>query len=485
MSKMKILFVASEAAPFIKTGGLADVAAALPKYLKRQGAEVKLVLPLYSLIDREKYGLRKMYDGSCVKMGNCEEWYSVYYAETPCHYDAYFIEFNKYFDRYGVYDDKNSHEEYQDNAYRYAFFCRAALQLAQDMGWQPDIVHAHDWQTALIPYYLKKDGNPFFANTKSVLTIHNLPYQGIYNSDVLNYAKIDWNDFNMYAFENYGRVNLLKGGIRFADKITTVSPHYAEEIMTPLGGAGLHWILQERAEDVSGILNGIDLDLWNPLKDPNIAYPYDLKSFKEGKAKNKQALRERFGLEQNDMPLFSMCVRLAEQKGLRMFTECIEGVLRNMQAQFLIMGDGEVWAQAYLGNLQNYYPGQISVNRFNGPMEHLIDAGSDFTLIPSIYEPCGLKQMYSQLYGTLPIVRSTGGLADTVQSYDEVNGTGTGFKFYDISASALYNTIGWANSTYYDRPHHIDNMVKTAMNQDFSWGTSAKKYYSLFQQLKG
>ena len=348
MSKMKILFVASEGAPFIKTGGLADVVAALPKYLKRQGAEVKLILPLYSLIDREKYNLRKMYDGSCVKMGNCEEWYSVYYAETPCHYDAYFIEFNKYFERYGVYDDKNSHEEYQDNAYRYSFFCRAALQLTQDMGWQPDVVHVHDWQTALIPYYLKKDGNPFFANTKSVLTIHNLPYQGIYNADVLNYAKISWEDFNMNAFENYGRVNLLKGGIRFADKITTVSPHYAEEIMSPLGGAGLHWLLQERSADVSGILNGIDLDLWNPLKDPNIAYPYDVKSFKEGKAKNKKALRDHFGLAHNDMPIFSMCIRLAEQKGLRMVTDCVEGVLRNMQAQVLIMGDGEVWAQAYL-----------------------------------------------------------------------------------------------------------------------------------------
>ena len=186
MSKMKILFVASEAAPFIKTGGLADVAAALPKYLKRQGAEVKLVLPLYSLIDREKYQLRKMYDGSCVKMGNCEEWYSVYYAETPCHYDAYFIEFNKYFDRYGVYDDKNSHQEYQDNAYRYAFFCRAALQLSKDMGFQPDVVHVHDWQTSLIPYYLKKDHDPFYANTKSVLTVHNMPNQGVIGADVLS-----------------------------------------------------------------------------------------------------------------------------------------------------------------------------------------------------------------------------------------------------------------------------------------------------------
>jgi starch synthase len=317
-----------------------------------------------------------------------------------------------------------------------------------------------------------------------VLTVHNLPYQGIYGADVLNYAKIAPEDFNMYAFENYGRVNLLKGGLRFADKITTVSPHYAEEIMTPLGGAGLHWLLQERKDDVSGILNGIDLDLWNPMTDPHIAYPYDIHSYKEGKAKNKQALRDHFGLTQNNSPIFSMAIRLTEQKGIRMFTECIEGVLRTMQAQFIVLGDGEVWAQAYLGDLQNYYPGQISVNRFNGPLEHLIDAGSDFTLIPSIYEPCGLKQMYSQLYGTLPIVRSTGGLADTVQNYDESTGSGSGFKFYDISASALYNTIGWANSIYYDRPQHMDNMIKTAMDKDFSWGNSARQYLSLYNQLK-
>ncbi len=484
MEKMKLLFVGSEATPFIKTGGLGDVVAALPKYLKKEGAQVKLILPLYSLIDREKYHLTKMFDGSCVKMGNCEEFYSVYYAETPCHYDAYFIEFNKYFDRYGVYDDKNSHEEYRDNAFRYAFFCRAALQLAKDMNYKPDIVHVHDWQTALIPYYLKKDHDPFFEGTKSVLTIHNLPYQGIYDAEVIPYAKIDWADFNMGAFENYGRVNLLKGGIRFADKITTVSPNYAREILTPMGGAGLHWLLQERQNDLSGILNGIDIDLWNPAKDPHVVYPYDIKTYKEGKQENKKVLRDKFGLHHNNMPLFSMVVRLTEQKGIRMFTECIEGVLKNMQAQFIVMGDGELWAEAYLGNLPNYYPGQISVGRFHGPTEHLIDAGSDFTLIPSIYEPCGLKQMYSQLYGTLPIVRSTGGLADTVQNYNEAEGTGTGFKFYDISASALYNTIGWANSTYYDRPEHMDCMIKQAMNQDFSWGRSARAYLNLYKTTK-
>lgn len=484
-NKIKLLFVSSEAAPFIKTGGLGDVAAALPKYLKKEGAEVKLILPLYSLIDREKYHLTKMYDGCCVRMGNCEEFYSLYYAETPCHYDAYFIEFNKYFDRYGVYDDKNSHEEYRDNAYRYAFFSRAALQVAKDLQFKPDIVHVHDWQTSLIPYYLKKYNDPFFENTKSVLTIHNLPYQGVYGSDVVPYAGIDWADFNPSAFESYGAINLLKGGIRFADKITTVSPHYAEEILTPLGGAGLHWLLEERRQDVSGILNGIDVDLWNPMTDPHVAYPFDVKNYKKGKAENKRILRETFGLHHDNSPVFSMVVRLTEQKGLRMFTECIEGVLNTMQAQVLVMGDGEKWAEAYLHNLPHYYPGRVSVNRFNGPLEHLIDAGSDFTLCPSIYEPCGLKQMYSQLYGTLPIVRATGGLDDTVINYDEMNHTGSGFKFYDATASALYNTIGWANATYYDRPQDMDKMIRTAMGQDFTWKKSAVSYLDLYHRAKG
>ena len=484
MSDINVLFVSSEAAPFIKTGGLADVSAALPKALKKGGIDVRLVVPLYSLIDKEGCGLKKLFDGCCVKMGNCEEWYSVYINETTHNYPVYFIEFNKYFERNGVYDDKNTHEAYYDNAFRYAFFNRAALQLAKDLNFRPDIVHVHDWQTCLIPYYLKKEGDPFFQNTKSILTIHNLPYQGIYPSDVVPYAKVDWADFNMNAFEHYGQINFLKGGIRFADKITTVSPNYAKEIVTPLGGAGLFWLLNERRSDLSGILNGIDTDLWNPMNDKNIAYPYDLESFKKGKEANKKALREHFGLAQNDSPVFSMVIRLTEQKGIRMFTECIENVLQNMQAQMIVMGDGEVWAEAYLGNLPNYYAGQISVSRFNSSLEHLIDAGSDFTIVPSIYEPCGLKQMYSQLYGTLPIVRATGGLADTVVNYDEMTGLGTGFKFYDIAPSALYNTIGWANATYYDRPEHIAKMTKMAMGQDFSWNRSAKEYLNLYREVK-
>ncbi len=476
---MKLLFVASESYPFIKTGGLGDVVSALPKYLQKSGVEVRLILPLYSAINREAHKIVKLYDNACVWMGNCQEFYSVY-TSNEAGYPVYFIEFNKYFERNGIYHDNFSHEEYKDNGFRYAFFCRAAMQLAKDINYCPDVIHVHDWQTALLCYYLKKWNDPFFYGVKSVLTIHNLPYQGIYSQAMIPYAGIDWRDFNMSCYEHYNQVNILKGSLWFADKITTVSPAYAREILSPIGGAGLHWLLQQRQSDISGILNGIDMDSWNPAKDELIAYPYDIKTYKKGKMENKKVLRDCFGLRHDDSPVFSMAVRLSEQKGLKIFTECVEGILNNMNTQMIVMGDGEIWAQAYFQNLSNRYRGRFSYNRFNGKLEHMLDAGSDFTMLPSLYEPCGLKQMYSQRYGTLPIVRSTGGLADTVHNYNEQNGDGTGFKFHEISSSALYNTVGWANSTYWDRPDHLDNLRQNAMKQDFSWLKSTGQYLDLY-----
>ena len=480
-----ILFIASEMTPFIKTGGLGDVVGSLPKSLIHEDVHVKAIIPLYSGINYQKYGLFKVMEGNCVEMGNCHEFFCVHQSNYIPSVETYFIEFNKYFDRNGVYDDKWSHTAYQDNAYRYAFFCRAALQVSKDLGYRPDVIHVHDWQTSLIPYYIKHDHDPFFARTKSLLTIHNLPYQGRFPSDVVPYAKIDWSDFHAGAFEDYGCINFLKGGLRFADKLNTVSPNYAHEILTPEFGAGLDFLLRERQNDLCGILNGIDTQLWNPSKDLIIPERYSADSFTKGKQRNKEELVRRTGLSSTSQPIFGMAVRLAEQKGIGMLSQCIEPVLNTMQCQFVIMGQGDQWAQNYFESLPKKYPGRISVQiGFDPEMEHWIDAGSDFSLVPSIYEPCGLKQMYSQLYGTLPIVRSTGGLADTVQNYNEADGTGTGFKFYDISASALYNTIGWANSTYYDRPEHMDHMIKQAMNQDFSWGRSARAYLNLYKTTK-
>ena len=281
----KVLFIASEMTPFIKTGGLGDVVGALPKSLAAKGVVTKAIIPLYSLIDYQKYHLEKVMEGNCVQMGNCSEFFSVHRSTHVAGVETYFIEFNKYFERNGVYDDKMTHEAYQDNAYRYAFFARAALQVARDLGFQPDVIHLHDWQTGLIPYYLKNEHNPFFEKTKTLLTIHNLPYQGRFGADVVPYAKIDWKDFHAGAFEDYGCINFLKGGIRFADKLNTVSPNYAKEILTPEFGAGLDWLLRERQKDLKGILNGIDTELWNPKKD--IIIPENIPSELTKKARKK------------------------------------------------------------------------------------------------------------------------------------------------------------------------------------------------------
>lgn len=481
-----ILFVASEMTPFVKTGGLGDVVGALPKSLIREGVCVKAIVPLYSAIDYQKYGLFSVMEGNCVEMGNCCEFFKVHQSNHFQGIETYFIEFNKYFDRAGIYDDTHTHVAFQDNGYRYAFFCRAALQVAKDIGFKPHVIHIHDWQTGLIPYYLKRDNDPFFAQTKSLLTIHNLPYQGRFGADVVPYAKVDWADFHAGAVEDYGNINFLKCGLRFADKLNTVSPNYAREILTPEFGAGLDFLLRERRNDLYGILNGIDTHLWNPSRDLIIPARYSAKDFQKGKKQNKKELVKKAQLGSADSPVFSMSVRLAEQKGVKMLAQCIEPILNTMQCQFVIMGQGEQWAHDYFSSLPRKYPRRIAVKiGFDAETEHLMDAGSDFSLVPSVYEPCGLKQMISQTYGALPIVRSTGGLEDTVLNYNEYYGVGTGFKFQDISAQALYNTIGWANATYFDRPQHILAMRAMAMKQDYSWSKSSQDYTRLYQQMAG
>jgi len=480
---LSILFISSEAAPYVKTGGLGDVSGALPLYLHKAGVKVKTVLPLYSVINRDKYGITKLFDNACVKMGNCEEFYSVYYTNKPGGNDVYFIEFDKYFRRKSVYFDENG--DYGDGPFRYAFLVRAAMQLAKDLGFRPDIIHANDWQTALAPYYLKSDYDPFFAGTKSVFTIHNIGYQGNYPADALAYAKICLKDFQPWGFEAYGRLNLMKGGICFADKITTVSPTYAREILGSVGGNGLDGFLRARQGDFTGILNGCDTDIWNPKTDKLIPANFDVRTYKKGKAANKAELQKRFMLNQNpDIPVFGFVARLVAQKGIELLAPVVEKIINSMACQLVFLGSGDEWAQWYFGGLPARFGGRIGAYiGYSEELSHLIEAGSDFFLMPSIYEPCGLNQMYSQLYGTLPIVRATGGLDDTVKNYDEWTGYGTGFKFYDVSCDALYNTVGWANATYYDRRGDIDKMIKDSMRLDYSWEKSAAQYIRLYQSM--
>ena len=478
---LKIAMIASEAVPFVKTGGLADVVGALPKALQALGHQVIVILPKYSAVDYLRFGLRPLFSNLGVWMGDSQEWAAVHSADQD-NVRFYFVEANKYFARWGLYHDAN-YNDYLDNPRRFGFLTRAGLQLCQDLGFSPDIVHVHDWQTALAPAYMKiwHWNNPMLGAAASVLTIHNIAYQGVYDAKDYNYLGLQWGNFNGDKFEDHGRMNFLKGGIVYADVVNTVSPTYANETRTPVGGMGLAPYLNNKGSNYVGILNGCDYDQWNPANDPLIAAHYSAEDL-SGKAVNKAALQRSFGLEVNpNIPVIGAVSRLAAQKGLDMLASVIEGAAQEMIAQFVILGSGEKTLEKFFGNLPAHYPGRIgSYIGYNNELSHLIEAGADFFVMPSLYEPCGLNQMYSLKYGTPPIVRATGGLDDTVQNYNEADGTGTGFKFWEPAPASLYYTIGWAISTYYDRPEHLQKMIQAGMAKDYSWQRSAEEYEDLY-----
>jgi starch synthase len=418
-----------------------------------------------------------------VWMGNEEEWCSVSLSQASG-FPVYFIESGKYFDLPGLYHDEGFND-YQDNPRRFGFLARAGLQLCKDLGFKPDIVHVHDWHTALAAAYLKiwHWNDPILGAAASVLTIHNIAYQGVYSAVHYPYLGLQWGNFTSEKFEDHGQINFLKGGIYYADMLNTVSPTYAAETRTPELGYGLALYLNNRGEDYIGILNGVDYEIWNPATDPLIPAcfnPADL----SGKAVCKAALQARFGLEVNpNIPLMGVISRLVEQKGLDLLAQVMDGILAQMIVQFVILGSGERALESFFGSLPRRFPGRVgSYIGYHEELAHWIEAGADFFLMPSRYEPCGLNQMYSLRYGTLPIVRATGGLEDTVQQYDERSGTGTGFKFQDASSLAVYYTVGWAVSTYFDRQEHMRRMVHQAMLQDFSWQKSCVQYETLYRR---
>lgn len=480
--KFKIVMIASESVPYAKSGGLADVVGALPKALQELGHEVIVVLPKYALIDERRHDLRLYLSPMGVWMGNTEEWCSVYRTENEG-VPVYFIESNKYFDRWGLYHDPNSYD-YQDNPRRFGFLTRAGLQLCKGLGFEPDIVHAHDWQTALAPGYLKiwHWDDPILGRAAGVLTIHNIAYQGKYGAEHYDYLGLQWGNFTADKFEDNGMINFLKGGIHYADAVNTVSPTHAQETRTPEGGQGLAPYLNDKGENYIGILNGADYENWNPAIDRLIPARYTREDM-SGKAICKEQLQRRLLLEINpDIPIVGVVSRLVHQKGLDLLAEVIESIVNNMRVQFAILGSGDKWLEDYLGGLPARYSGRIGAYiGYHEELAHWIEAGSDFFIMPSRYEPCGLNQMYSLKYGTLPIVRATGGLDDTIVNYDERTGEGTGFKFWDASGNAVYYTVGWAVSTYYDRPQHITKMRRAAMAQDFSWEASARQYEGLYR----
>ncbi|MDQ4078702.1 MAG: glycogen synthase GlgA [Chloroflexota bacterium] len=475
--------IASECVPFVKSGGLADVVGALPKALRAMGHDVIVILPKYADIDAERYNLRPFLSPLGVWMGNTQEWCAV---DTTTHDGVpfFFIESDKYFDRPGLYHDAN-HNDYLDNPRRFGFFTRAALQLCHDMGFAPDIVHVHDWQSALAPAYLKiwHWNDPILGQAASLLTIHNIAHQGTYNAFHYDYLGLQWGNFTSDKFEDHGNINFLKGGIYYADMLNTVSPTYAWETRTPEMGHGLAPYLNNRGDRYVGILNGVDYSEWNPALDTLIPARYSREDL-SGKAICKRELQQRMLLDVNpDVPLIGVVSRFVDQKGLDLLAGAIEMIVNDMLVQFAILGSGDNSLEGYYGSLPARYPGWIgSYIGFHNELAHWIEAGVDFFIMPSRFEPCGLNQIYSLKYGTLPIVHATGGLEDTVQQYDEQTGAGTGFKFSVPSPQAIYYTVGWAVSTYFDRKHHMHQMIQSAMAQDFSWETSARRYLQVYER---
>ena len=491
---MKILMATSEAVPYAKTGGLADVVSALSLALAKKGHEVCIVLPRYYGIDKDRLGLEALEGPMGVPMGGWEEWCKVFTATLPTGAKSakknqirlYFVDHENFFGRDGVYGVP-SEPDFMDNPRRFTFFCRSVFQLCKKINWYPDVLHAHDWPTALIPVFLKfgeKQGG--FSKTASILTIHNLGYQGIYGKDNFYATGLGWDTFYNAGFEDWSVMNLLKAGICSADMINTVSPHYKEETKTAAYGFRLDGVLRGRSEDYHGILNGIDAEIWNPEKDPFIPMPYGVKNM-EGKAKAKEALQKEFGLPPSpETPVIGFISRLTGQKGVGELFGPTYGsayaICRDMDLHFVILGSGEAWCENEIRSLEGKLSNLSARIGYDERLSHLIEAGSDFFLMPSRYEPCGLNQMYSLVYGTIPIVRNTGGLTDTVENFNQDTGLGTGFVFEDLTPQAIYNTVGWAIWAYYNRRPQIEAMRLRGMQKDFSWEKSAGEYLDMYKE---
>ncbi len=469
---MKILMVSSEAAPFAKAGGLGDAVSALSRALSRAGHEVRVLLPRYYSIDRSK--LETVEARIAAPTSKSEEWAQLYKSYLPgSAVEVYFLDHESYFGRDGIYGSKAT-PDFADNPERFAFLCRAAFALCRKLEWYPDIMHSHDWPSALVPVYLRaEDQRDRFAKTASVLTIHNLGYQGVYPKESFLAFGLPWELFHDAGFEFYDQVNLLKAGIRCADCLTTVSPSYSREIQTPDYGFGLDGLLRFRSADLVGILNGVDLDEWNPETDLRIPARYS-SSKMAGKDKCKAALQKEFGLPvASGKPIVGMVTRLADMKGVGELFGPLHGsaykICADMDLQFVVVGSGEKWCEDELRSLSGRLPNFRSKIGFDERLAHLVEAGSDFFLMPSRYEPCGLNQMYSLRYGTLPIVHRTGGLSDTVENYNQETGAGTGFMFDNLTPRAIYDTVGWAVWAWYNKRKHIASMRERAMERRFSW----------------
>jgi len=484
---LKILVVSAEAVPFAKVGGLADVAGSLPKALRRLGHDARLALPKYGRIKEAQFRLTQVVDSLPVPAGSDHELTSVFESVVEG-MPAYLVGNDNYFGREEVYG-------YDDDGERFVFFCRAALEMLQKLDWRPDVIHCNDWHTGTIPNWLKTiyRDDPFFADTATVFTIHNLAYQGIFGPELLEFAGLA--DYGLFPHptEDWmsSAVVLMARGILFADVINTVSEKYAQEILTPEYGERLDPILAQRRDRLFGILNGLDYEVWNPATDSDIAVNYDAApplppptfgGRKGERVENKLALQREAGLPPDpDVLLIGMISRLADQKGFDILAEASDQLM-DLDLQCVLLGTGEERYHRIFANVAGKYQGQAAVFlKFDGALARRIYAGSDAVLMPSRFEPCGLGQLIAMRYGSVPIVRSTGGLADTVQNYDPTTGQGNGFAFDEYSEDALLAAVEKAVETY-RRQDTWRTLMERGMRADFSWRASAKKYVELYQK---
>ncbi len=478
---VKILIVTPEVAPFAKVGGLADVTGALPKALAALGHDVKVVCPLYGSIRRDSQWHPQGKPLS-VQMGTGVRYARVWERVLPgSEVSGYFIEYDEFFSRPEIYEGPWGW--HSDNDRRFGFFSRAALDLCFWMDWMPDVVHVHDWPTGLVPVML----NTVYAGTPlgraaSILTIHNIQHQGYCDHSIIGFLGLPEWLFRADHIEAMGAVSMLKGGIFHSTKITTVSPTYAEEIQGPIGGQGLNSILSFRAADLVGVLNGIDTSVWNPRTDKALPAPFwhgDLAP----KELSKKALCEKFGLNYRpETPVYGVVSRLFGQKGLDILRGIVPRLMQETDAQFVVLGMGESDLEYAFSDFHGRYGGRFATwIGFDDARARLIYGGADFFLMPSRFEPCGLGQMYAMAYGTIPVVRKTGGLADTVRPYNEADASGTGFLFDEASGEALFGAILHSLKVYHEKPGHIRLLREHGMRQDFTWDTSAAAYTNVYR----
>ena len=476
---MKILFVSSEGLPYSKTGGLADVIEGLPRALQELGHEVAVLLPRY----RGNKAASVLVSSVTVALGTQLRFPALVEAKSVAGVRYFFVDDSEYFDRAQLYGDRSG--DYPDNAERFAEFSRAAIEFVKRV-WLPDVIHCHDWQSALVPVFLRTQhvNDPAVRSLPCVLTIHNLAYQGVFPRTALASIGLPDQLFTMDSLEFYGRLNYLKGGLIYADYLTTVSPRYAQEIQTPEYGAGLEGVIRNRGDRLVGILNGVDYSVWSPESDGLIAQNYSLHNMAGKKACKKDVLAQFKLPEENlDRPLIGIISRFVDQKGFDLIAEIGDELARENLAM-VVLGTGQASYEKLFKNFAEKHPARIAVKiGYDNQLAHKIEAGADMFLMPSRFEPCGLNQIYSLRYGTVPVVRATGGLDDTVENYEAGAGKGTGFKFGEYNGEHLLAALRAALSAYRDQKAW-QTIQANAMAKDFSWKTSAASYVTLYEAAK-